>query len=458
MIRKISNILKKIDKYDVIIFLSIFISFLIVLYILYPGILTYDSYNQLGQIENNSFNDWHPFIHTLIEMICLKINNNPSSIGIFQILVFSVIWTSICKYNRKNKKIFIFQFIITILIFLNPLNPLYAITLWKDILYCYSILLLCFLIQIVYDKKFIINNKFLILLSITMSFVYTLRYNGVIVIVLTILLLIWLLFKNDKFSKNYLKLPIITIILILCIQSLNLIYKVESNQKDALASKIVQYIGAFVKEDVIEENDIKIISKFVNVDDLYNYYNPYFSDTIYECDFKEDIYLNYKNEVYKIVFKYTIKYLNIFLDFALKSTSLVWQIPSPKDMIGTTIETGTDATNNYMGLIPRNYHEEFYQNYQKVLKYTKSDIFLSTILYNSALYFYLIIIIILIILFIKKSNYFIVIFPSLANIISVLPSLPVQDTRYLYNNFLVFYLILIIFFKEVIDYKKNKNI
>lgn len=449
---KTINKFKKIDKCDITIFLLTFISFFLILYILYPGILTYDSYNQLKQIETSSFNDWHPFFHTFLEMICLKIRNNPSSIGIFQILIFSIIWTSICKYNRTNKKLFVIQLIITILIFLNPINPLYAITLWKDILYCYSILLLCFIIEIIYDRKFIISNKFLIFLAIVLAIVFKLRYNGMIVAIITIIILIYFLLKKDKVSKNYLKLPIITIIAILCIQSLNLIYNVESNQKDALASKVIQYIGAFAKENVIENNDRIILSKFINIDNLEYYYSPYLSDTIYDCDFNENIYLNYKKEVYKIVFKYTFKYPQVFFDFALKSTSLIWQIPSPNDMIGTTIETGTDANNNYMELVPKNYNEEIYQNFQKILIHTKTDKFLSTILYNSALYFYLTILITIIILFLKR-NYFIIILPSLLNVVSVIPSLPIQDTRYLYNNFLVFYLILVIFFKEIIKLK-----
>ena len=449
ILTKIKNCLKKIDKYDIIIFLLTFISFITILYVLYPGILTYDSYNQLNQIETKNFNDWHPFIHTFIEMICLKVRNSPSSIGIFQISIFSILWTSICKYNRKNKNIFVFEIIVTVLIFLNPLNPLYAITLWKDILYCYSILALCFIMEIVYDKGFIISNKFVLFLSIVMAFTFTLRYNGTFVVIPTLIMLIFILFKRDRRSKNYLKLPIITIAAILCIQSLNLIYNVESNQKDALAQKIIQYTGAFAKEDVIDEKDKKLLNNFINVEDLSYYYNPYYADTIYECNFKEDIYLEYKKDIYAMVFKYTFKYPKIFLDFALKSTSLIWQIPSPDDMIGTTIETGTFATNNYIGLVPKNYEKNFYQKYQQFLTFTKTNKFISTILYNSALYFYLTIILTIIILFKNKKNYFIAILPSIANVIIAIPSLPVQDTRYLYNNFLVFYLIVIIIYKEL---------
>lgn len=452
IITKIKEIIKKIDKYDICIFFLIFLSFFIVLSILYPGILTYDSYNQLYQIEINQFNDWHPFLYTLFEKFCLTIRNNPSSIAIAQILIFAIIWTLVCKYNRKNTKSFIWQIVITILIILNPLNPLYAITLWKDILYCYLILTACFLMQLAYDKRFVVSTKFLVSFCFVMALILKIRYNGVIVLFIVIPVFLYLLYKNDKKSRNYLKMPAYLTISIILISLLNPIFNVEIKQKDALSQKIVQYIGAFVQQDVLEKNDEKFIQQFVDTSKLEKYYNPYYADTIYECDFNEDVYILNKKEVYRIVIKYTILYPNIFLDFALKSTSLIWQVPKPKDNVGTEIETGVFASNNYMNLVPKNYDKEFYKRFQSFLQLTKNNKFLNTILYNSALYFYISIIILLVLALKYKKNYIIIALPSFANIISTIPSLPVQDTRYLYNNFLLGYLLLIVlgfyFFKK----------
>ena len=68
---------RKIKKFDIVLFLIPFIMFLIALFIYYPGILSFDSYNQLEQIRTGVYSNGHPFIHTLIEMGCLKIFNSP---------------------------------------------------------------------------------------------------------------------------------------------------------------------------------------------------------------------------------------------------------------------------------------------------------------------------------------------------------------------------------------------
>ena len=141
----------KFNLKDLIIFLIPLIIFLFYLYIYNPGILTYDSFNQLHQIATGNFNNWQPFFHTFIEMVCIKIYASPVTIGVVQILSFSIIWTLICKYNRNDdletKKYFFMQVILTFTISLIPINALYSITLWKDVLFSYLVLLLCLLIS-----------------------------------------------------------------------------------------------------------------------------------------------------------------------------------------------------------------------------------------------------------------------------------------------------------------------
>ena len=58
-------LIKKIKKEDVIIFLVSCAILLFFLYVFAPGILTYDSYNQLNQIRTGTFTNWHPFFSYL---------------------------------------------------------------------------------------------------------------------------------------------------------------------------------------------------------------------------------------------------------------------------------------------------------------------------------------------------------------------------------------------------------
>ena len=174
---------------DLIIFSIPFLIFLFYLNIYNPGILTYDSFNQMHQIASNEFTNWHPFFHTFIEMLCLKIYPSPISIAILQILVFSTMWTIICNYtrvndtsNKKFDKEFILQIIFTLFISIIPINAVYSITLWKDILFSYFLMFLCFLIKVTIDKKGHLDYKFVISLSLVMAFVAHLRSNGLLFI------------------------------------------------------------------------------------------------------------------------------------------------------------------------------------------------------------------------------------------------------------------------------------
>ena len=123
----ISNI-KKLNLKDLLIFLIPFVIFMYYLHVFNPGILTYDSYDQLHQIATNTFFNWHPFFHTFIEMLCFKVYSSPISVGILQISVFSIMWMILCKYNRKEEtqnKLFIVQVLITLIISLIPINGMF---------------------------------------------------------------------------------------------------------------------------------------------------------------------------------------------------------------------------------------------------------------------------------------------------------------------------------------------
>ena len=226
----------KFNLKDLIIFLIPLIIFLFYLYIYNPGILTYDSFNQLHQIATGNFNNWQPFFHTFIEMVCIKIYASPVTIGVVQILSFSIIWTLICKYNRNDdletKKYFFMQVILTFTISLIPINALYSITLWKDVLFSYLVLLLCLLIQVMLDRNAELDIGFVIIMSLIMACIAQLRFNGIYNILMLLIILCIFLYKNNKPQKMYIIIPVLTIIFIMVISSLSVVYEFEDTHKD----------------------------------------------------------------------------------------------------------------------------------------------------------------------------------------------------------------------------------
>ena len=204
-----SNIFSKIRELnfkDLIIFLIPFTIFIYYLHVFNPGFLAYDSYNQLHQIATNSYNNWHPFFHTFIEMLCLKVYASPVSVCILQILTFSTMWMVICKYfrndnDKKLNKVFILQILLTLILSLIPINAIYAITLWKDILFSYNMMFLCFLVKVLIDKKGNVGIGFGVIMALFMAFVAHLRPNGIYVIILILVILFVYLLEEFSLIK-----------------------------------------------------------------------------------------------------------------------------------------------------------------------------------------------------------------------------------------------------------------
>lgn len=447
-----------ITRRDIFIFFLTFSSLFIFLLIFAPGILTYDSYNQLQQISSLKFNNWHPFFHTFIEMILLKIWNNPSIIGFFQILVFSIVWTSICHYNNKNdNKNFILQVVITLFICFNPINFLYAITLWKDILFSYILFGVCFLSQRVVEKGFKCSLSDCIFLGLALVTLSKIRYNGMYIAFILLIIFVIFLYKRDKKSKMFLKLPFVYIIGILFISSLNLVYNVAENEKSAVEPKIMQYLSLHLIENNISKNDRKVIQKVADISSLKKVYHPTFSDNTYsKVDHKK--YKKYQKELISYCFKYSFKDPKIFIKFVFDSTSFIWNPTFPKNTIGLILNTDISSVNNKDNLTPYHINKRYYQVINNKINYTLSNNLLKIILYNPAFYMYLSFIVMFILWRRFKYNSFFIILPNLLNLLIVAVSNPIHDVRYIYPNMLVFYLLCVILISREVKCNERKSV
>ena len=457
--------IKRFNYRDLIIFLIPLIIFSIYLSVFNPGIATLDSFDQLHQIASGQFTNWHPFFHTFIEMLCLKVYPSIMSVGIFQILVFSIMWMIICKYNRdddiQTDNTFKLQVIFSVLICLIPINALYSITLWKDILFSYFLMFLCFLAKVMIDKKGIVNYKFIMLLSVIMAFIAQLRGNGMyVILVVMVVYSIYLLRKNNR--KMAVLLPILTITFILLIASLNIAYDVDDNEKDAFMAKLAHMLADYDLNLEIEESDRNIIHDLINPNNIGENYNPTGSDKIYNIT-NSKVYETDKGTYIALALKYSLKDPLHFLQYLFGSSPMVWDVTRGDDWLGSpyymsrekdNLHWSFEKYNNYTNdSSPEKYENISYVNWGtpvfKILNFISLGFeyhFIADTLFNSpALYMYLSIIFLILIQFITRSKeIYLMYIPNLLNIIIVFFSTPVQDNRYLYPNLLVCYLLIII--------------
>lgn len=449
---------RKIKKFDIVLFLIPFIMFLIALFIYYPGILSFDSYNQLEQIRTGVYSNGHPFIHTLIEMGCLKIFNSPFSIAFFQILVFSFIWTIICKYNRKNgsrcEKIL--QVILTILICINPINSIMSITLWKDVLYSYIILLICFVLEIFVDKHFDLNIKNLAFMAFLLIFASNIRHNGLIITyLLGALLVIILAFKNfKKLHWLYFSIFLVAFNYIFMIPFALFDVKKETSSSSVLDSKVIQLSGAYLVNDKFSIDEIRILSKYVNIEKLRENYNPFFMDKVSgQSEINSSMLNESRDELYFMVLSKSLREPRIFIDFEIKNTTVLFGIYRPSGCIGTILNTSIVAENQDSNIYPVNENSFIYKASNNYVYGVMSNPFLCVLMYSSGLYFWISIIMCVYFCYRKIKGSFLIIFPNLLNLLGLVLTIPVQDVRYVYPNFLVVYLLSLIFISKVLIHK-----
>lgn len=465
--------IKQLDYNDLVIFLIPFVIFTIYLYVFNPGVMSYDSFNQLHQIATGRFYSKHPFFHTFIEMICIRIYASPASYCVFQIGVFSAMWMVICKYFRKTQKHFYLQLIVTLIFSLIPLNAIYSITLWKDVLFSYFLMFTCFLIKVLLDRNEV-GYGFIVVMSIVMACTAQLRHNGIIVILILLIVLAAYYYRKDKKLKLHITIPALTIVFILLIASLNVIYDVDNTQndvvdntqKDALEAKIEHMLSDYDLHLDLSDKDSSMVHKLISEAKIKKYYNKTFSDPVYSRS-NHSVYDNNKWDYIYIAAKYSILHPFHFVKYMFYSAPIVWDVTRDSDWGGIIYKTDNDASKKnfykqhnttaaagYDNATIKNSGKDFYEGFNKFLYDFKDNFITQTLFLSPALYMYLSIILLVAIQFITRSKtIYLVYLPNIINIVLVFLSTPIQDIRYLYPNFLIFYLLIIIF----ISLKRKTN-
>ena len=475
-----SDILQIIGKFnyrDLLIFLIPFIIFSIYLNVYDPGILTLDSFSQLHQIATGEFTTHHPFFHTFIEMLCLKVFGSTLSIAVLQMLIFSSMWTVICKYHRddnNDSNVFFLQSIITLIICLIPINAVYSITLWKDVLFSYFLMFLCFLIKVLIDKKGEVGFKYVILLALTMAFVSQLRHNGIYLIIPTLIILSLYLFKRKHSSKNmYFFLPALTIMFILVIAALNVAYDVENAQDDPIFTKTAHMLADYDLHLNLTDADKDKIHKMIPENKIKKSYKIYYSDPI-RWNANEQVFDENSGSYIGMALSYSLQNPMRFLFYIFKSADIVWDITRDNDWNGAVYYINGNGSNivnaknqyfksinstpkeNYEDLTDINHGSAKYKSLNSFVNAARENLILDTMFNSPALYMYLAIILLVFMqVMFKTKEMYLVYLPNLFNIIIVFLSIPVQDNRYLYANQLVFYLLAIILISFMLNPKKS---
>lgn len=449
----------KIEITDIVILLICITVFGIALISFYPGLLTSDCVDQIAQAKNNIYRPSHPILHSFIIGNLTKLGGIWVP-ALFQILVFSFIWTYLCKklrkYNSSNKNK-IAQIIITFLICICPLNFMYSITLWKDILYSYAILLVLGLIFIGIKEKYKYTIFQIVLIALSCVSVMKLRRNGVPIGFFMFVILLFLNVVKNKSLKDFIKF-IVSFIVIYCLACIPE-WTVEQIKPvtggSILNTSKVYCMGKLLNSDIqLEDDEREFLDTILDVEEWkegYDYFSG--SNIFFNGHFDNSILMTdeAQQKFDTIFYKYAKQRKTEVAKHYLAINSIWWSIKELGPMHGIILNNGSvsEMSGGIYDTTPK--FEKGFSILVKIIFKTWNSTLLYNITYRPATALYVSTILTFAIIIVERKNkfrgriaYLLMLFPMFLNIGTYVLLISSQDQRYFYPNFMTEYFLIIL--------------
>ncbi len=435
-------------RYHFIIFFSIQVIILgVYFYGLNPGNMSYDTYNQVSQLKGIiPFNTWHPIGHTLFIGLLLRIWDNYAVITAFQIIFFALItssfYTSLLKSKIKWQLIYITAVIMSAI----PSTGINVVTQWKDIPFTVGLLwgtLILFKMSL--RKDYFIRVGHIIEFILCLLTISLLRFNGILsFIVMIIYGFIYAINSGNKVQRvNY------SISVAIILAAVFLINNIIPNELEAVPNPpgmklrpIYQGLAAIYVNGAEEDLSIKsrkLTESVSTPQQMRDYYNPYFADTISgnTPQFLNNLSKISSGDAIKMYIEAAIIHPEVVIGDKFNLATTMWSVtkdPFSYNNAYTTIIQKEMIevfkvqrfNNRITGLIEKIAGDTFNENY-----------LLNTLVWRTGFYLALelILLLYLIIMRDKRISLFI---PLICNAFIVFLTMPAQDYRYLWFISLIF--------------------
>lgn len=308
----------------------------------YPGLLTADSCTQVAQaIGIAELSNHHPIFHTGIitvfvnigKLIFKNINVGIAFYTIFQMLIMSFIFASVIQYLNKKQAPIIVRIIILLYYMFYPINALFSITMWKDILFAGSIpIYVILVIELLSNtENFLKSKKYIITYIIISVLVMFLRNNGMYIVLLTIPLIIITL---RKYFKKIIPISVIIIFSYIILRSTIFnIFNIKEGSVGEMLSIPLQQIARVEKyhNEELDEETIKQISDFFKCENIGEKYNPILSDPV-KAQLDTEYFDAHKGEFIKLWVKLLKVYFKDYVESFI-SNSYGYYYPEAKHWV-----------------------------------------------------------------------------------------------------------------------------
>lgn len=405
----------------------------------YPAVMTADSLSEWNQIQMGTFSDWHPVVYTWLIMMTTKIWHSPAAMALFQIIVMSSFigysLSIFTRYGVSLKKLFIISVVFSIF----PYIPLMTICIWKDIIYAVFIsFLTLLLIRICIEGEKLLSKRifyFELFLAVTGTILF--RHNGIVPGFITLILLIMLI---KKYRKRL--LIVFTSVVLVFVVLMGPVYKilnVEPTSKSEAFCIMMQSLGRIARydSDSISEDDKKSMNEILPFEKWGSNYNENVADPIkFDKEFNSEIINEDPIGFMKLWFSVIKSSPKEALKAYAHSTKVIWNpiTGHVNNCVAYPIEYNKYNLKSEMKFpsITKPINEFYYY-----LSCTYGN-FYRNLLWKPAIPMYIFIgIIIFLSIRNKDKKYYLIMVPMLFNVLSLAISIPAQDFRYLFSNYII---------------------
>lgn len=300
----------------------------ILFFCFYPGVLTPDSIDEIGQMSTGIYSNHHPFYFTILIKFFVSIgidlfhniNIGVALFSIFQIFTLSAAFSYalLTLYDKGVSRKLLLT--IAIIIALLPFNIMYSFTMWKDVLF--GAFFLIFTVAFYRYFHFPKHRKLTTSLIIISTIVICLFRSNAFIAILASLVIFFLLFKKTQLKLGLTLASAILIAFVLKTPVLNTLGVTGPDNVESLAIPMQQVARVLVEQkSSLSSDDLDLISNLANPDTLIDAYNPIIHDPIKAVvrlegnkQFLSDHKLEFIGLYLRLGFRYPGIYLKAWID------------------------------------------------------------------------------------------------------------------------------------------------
>ncbi|WP_177193682.1 hypothetical protein [Niastella yeongjuensis] len=423
----------------------------------FPGNMTPDSLDQWRQATGIlDYNDAHPVFHTLIIKILISIWRSPAMISLAQIFALVAVCSSFFVYLSKAGIPLIWLVIASLIVGVIPANGIFSVMLWKDILFCTSVLWVTLILTELATDTYIFNYKTtVVFLAISLFAMALLRHNGTFAVYITIAFLFFWAFK--KRQKPVLIAVAIALFSVIAFKKVMIPYVLKIREMPSGYTLYMPVHGmAAVKH--FEGDFTPEANKFMLdllPDSIWkNHFDPYSAD--YYLFWTGTDFLRNLSDIptSKVLHEYASTFVRnpfIMSKARLNGSELLWDVTMAQGSFNYIYYTNIDSNKAGLKQHPNPILKPVLNHY---LEYTEKHF--QPVLWRPGIY-NILLAILLLSLFSMRKRYLLIFLPLIGTNFSLIVAMTHQSFRYVYYVPLIFGFIWLLAISKIISPAKIKN-